>query len=61
MSFPRTAWVNLNRQQTGVGRFHMSMYKWDLAPLSNCECGVIEQNPDHVLITSSIHRAPYES
>ena len=24
-------------------------YKWDLAPLPNCECGASEQTSDHVL------------
>ena len=39
MGLPRAAWVNLNRLRTGVGRFHLSMHKWSLAPSPNCECG----------------------
>ena len=39
MGLPRVAWVKLNRLWTGVGRFHLSMYKWGLAPSPNCECG----------------------
>ena len=42
MGLPRAAWVKLNRLRTGVGRFHSSMHKWDLAPSPNCECGASE-------------------
>ena len=61
MSLPRTAWVKLNRLRTGVGRFHLSMHKWGLAPSPNCECGVSEQTVDHVLIACPIHWAPHGS
>ena len=59
MGSPRAAWVKLNRLRTGVGRFHLSMHKWGLAPLPNCECGASEQTADHVLTACSIHRAPH--
>ena len=59
MGLPRTAWVKLNRLQTGDGRFHLFMHKWDLAPLPNCECGASEQTADYVLIACPIHRAPH--
>ena len=59
MGLPRAAWVKLNRLPTGVGRFHSSMHKWDLAPSPNCECGASEQTADHVLTACSIHRAPH--
>ena len=49
MGLSRAAWVNLNRLQTGVGRFHSSMHKWGLAPSPNCKCGASEQTADHVL------------
>ena len=58
MSLPRAAWVKLNRLRTGVGRFHLSMHKWGLAPSPNCECGASEQTADHVLTACPIHRAP---
>ena len=58
MGLPRAAWVKLNRLQTGVGRFHLSMHKWDLAPSPNCKCGASEQTADHVLTACPIHRAP---
>ena len=59
MGLPRAAWVKLNRQWTGVGRFHSSMHKWDLAPSPNCECGASEQNADHILTACSIRRVPH--
>ena len=59
MSLPRAAWVKLNRLRTGVGCFHSSMHKWDLAPSPNCECGASEQTADHVLTSCPIHRAPH--
>ena len=58
MGLPRAAWVKLNRLRTGVGRFHLSMHKWGLAPLLNCECGASEQTADHILTACPIHRAP---
>ena len=54
MGLPRAAWVKLNRLRTGVGRFHSSMHKWDLASLPNCECGASEQTS-----ACPIHRAPH--
>ena len=39
MGLPRTSWLKLNRLRTGVGGFYSYMYKWDLAPSPNCECG----------------------
>ena len=48
-----------HRLWTGVGRFHSSMDKWDLAPSPNCECGAFEQTADHVLTACLIHRAPH--
>ena len=57
MDFPKTSRVWLNCLRTGVGRFHLSKYKWGLAPLSNCKCGATEQTADHVISSCSIHRA----
>ena len=59
MGLPRAAWVKLNRLRTGVGRFHLSMHKWGLAPSPNCECGTSEQTADHVLKACPTHRAPH--
>ena len=59
MGLPRAAWVKLNYLQTGVGRFHLSMHKWGLAPSPNCECGPSEQTADHVLTACLVHRAPH--
>ena len=57
MGLPRAAWVKLNRLRTGVGRFHLSMHKWDLAPSPNCKCAASEQTAGHVLTAYPIHRA----
>ena len=59
MGLSRAAWVRLNRLRTGVGQFHLSMYKWGLAPSPNCECGASEQTADHVLTACPIDRAPH--
>ena len=48
ISFPRAAWVKLNRLRTSVMQFHLSMHKWGLAPSPNCDCGASEQTADHV-------------
>ena len=50
MSLTRTAWVNLNRPRTGVGRFGSSMHKWGLAPSEKCECGASKQTADHITL-----------
>ena len=59
MGLSRAAWVKLNRLWTGVGRFHLSMHKWGLAPSPNGECGASEQTTDHVLTACPIHQAPH--
>ena len=59
MSLLRTAWVKFNQLWTGVGQFHSSMHKWNLAPSPNCECSTYEQTADQVLIACPIHRAPH--
>ena len=57
MSLTRTAWVKLNRLRTGVGRFGLSMLKWDLGSSAKCECGASEQTADHIILTCPIHRS----
>ena len=42
-----------------LAQFHLSMHKWGLAPLPNCECGASEQTADDVLTACPIHRAPH--
>ena len=59
MSLPRAAWVKLNRLRTDVRRFHSSMHKWGLVPLSNCECAASEQTAYHVRTAYPTHRAPH--
>ena len=58
MSLPRTSWVSLNRLGTGVRRFHLSIYKWGLAPSPNCECGANEQTADYVIFSCLLHHVP---
>ena len=41
--------------QTGVVRFHSSMYKWGLASSSNCKCGATKQTADHDISLRLIH------
>ena len=57
MDLPRKSLVKLNCVRTGVGRFHLSMYKWGLASSSNCERGATDQTTDHAISTCPIHRA----
>ena len=57
-SLPRTSWVRLNRLRTGVGRFHLSMYKLGPAPSPICECGPTEQTADHAISSFFIHDVP---
>ena len=56
MDLPRTSWVKLDRLRTGVGHFHLSVYKWGLAFSSSCECGATEHTADHVISACPIHR-----
>ena len=59
MSFPRAAWVKLNRLRTGVEQFHSSRHKWGFASSPKCDCG--EQTADHVLIAAYIeHHTEHE-
>ena len=60
VSLPQTAWVKLNHLRTGVGQFHLYMWKWGLATAPNGKCGAAEQTADHILIVWSIHRVPFE-
>ena len=59
MGLPQPAWIKLNHLQTGIGRFHSSMYRWCLATSPNCDCGASEQTADHVLTACPIHWAPH--
>ena len=54
----RISWAKLYRMRTGIGRFHLSIYKWGFALSSTCECGTTDQTADHVISAGLIHRAP---
>jgi len=58
-TFPRRAWVRLNRLRTGVGRFRSCLYKWGMASSATCECGAEGQTVDHVVLQCPIHRPPH--
>ena len=60
MTFPRIAWVRLNRLRTGVGRFRSCLCKWGMSSSAACECGAEEQTVDHVVLQCPIHRPPHE-
>ena len=57
----KTAWVNLNSLRTGVERFHLSMHKWGLASLPNCEGCATEQTTHRVLTVCLIYWAQLEA
>ena len=52
----RLAWVCQDQLEQGlcIGRFQSSMYKWDLASMSICECDASDQ----VILECPLHRAP---
>jgi len=56
MTLPRTAWDQLNRLRTCVGRFPLCLQKLGMAPSAACECGAEGQTIDHVLLEHLIHR-----
>ena len=57
MGLPKTAWVQLNRLRTGVGRLQSSMHKWVLAPTSICECGKLDQVAAHLILEFPFNHA----
>ena len=58
MTFPRTAWVRLNRLRTGVERFRSCLHKWGMASSAACERGAEEQTVDRIVPQCTIHRPP---
>ena len=59
MTFPRTAWVRLNRLRTGAGRFRSCLHILDKTSSAACEFGAEEQTVDHVVLQCPIHRPPH--
>jgi len=55
MTFPRRAWVRINRLRTGDGRFRSCLYEWGMASAA-CERGAEEQTVDHVFLQCPIDR-----
>ena len=58
MSFARSAWVRLNRLQTGVKLFRSTMRKWGTAPTAAGESAAREQTPEHVIASCPIYHDP---
>ena len=55
ISFPRPAWIKLNRLRTGIGLFHSETHKWDMAFTAACECDTKEQTAEHVITSYHIY------
>ena len=53
MTFPKRAWLRLNRLRSGVRRFLFCLYRLVMA---SCECRAEEQTVDHVVFQCPIHR-----
>ena len=58
MTFPRAAWVRLNRLRTGVGLFRSTMHKWGMASTAACECGAEEQTAEHIMTSCPLYCHP---
>ena len=54
-SFPRPAWVKLNRLRIGVNLFRSEMHKWGTAA---CEYGAKEQTAEHIITSCPIYHHP---
>ena len=59
MALPCTAWVQLNRLRSGVGRLRSCLHKYAMAPSAARECGAEEQTVDHVILHCPVHRLPH--
>ena len=57
-SFPRPAWVRLNRLRTDAGLFRLKTHKWGMASTAACECGAKEQIAEHVVASCPIYYHP---
>ena len=58
ISFPRPAWLKLNRLLTGVGLFRSETHKWSMATTAACESGAKEQTAKHVITSCPIYHYP---
>ena len=54
-SFPRPAWVKLNRLRSGVGIFLTKTHKWGAAFMAACECGAKEQTAKHIITSCPVY------
>ena len=48
ISFPRPAWVKLNRLRVCVGLFRLETHNWGLASTTACECDAKEDTAEHI-------------
>ena len=58
ISFPRAAWVTLNRLQTGVGLFRSKTHKWSIAFTAACKCGAKDQTTEHAIASCPLYHHP---
>ena len=58
ISFPRPAWVGLNRLRTGVGLLRSETHKWGMVSTAGCEREAKEQTAEHVITFCPIYQHP---
>ena len=59
MTFPRQAWIKLNRLKTGVCLFRAVMHKWGLPSALTCDYGAKEQSANISITLCPTHHFPY--
>ena len=60
ISFPRPAWVKLNRLRVVVGLFRLERHNWGLASTTTCECDAKEDTAEHIITPCLIYHHPNE-
>ena len=55
ISFPRPAWVKLNRLRTSIGLFRLETHKWGMVFTAVCDCDAKKQTAEHVITSCLIY------